>query len=59
MLSKPPPDPKPERPRVCSPLGVKMPPDGRATYTMQREKEKRISENLAYTFNFKNNKKKL
>jgi len=39
MLSKPAPDPKPERPRVCSPLGVKMPPEGRATYAMQRERE--------------------
>lgn len=42
MFSKPDPDPKPERPRVCNPLGVKMPPEGRATYAMQREKEIRI-----------------
>jgi hypothetical protein len=42
MLSKPVPDPKPERPRVCSPLGVNMPPEGRATYATQREKEIRI-----------------
>jgi len=43
MLSKPALDPKPDRPRVCSPLGVRKPPDGRATYT-KREGDKDLTE---------------